>query len=184
VTFEAPPERLAATRLHLLVPPPAPTLPTVQVPLRPWYDVAHITHVYNNADPLAQGNCTGVLSPCAQAGYAVESKCRMGRNIVYDVLKKGWDWGFHSHRMGSVISLLEEDLPVPEAVVQDECEVCHGQTKPPVFFPHISDGDHSSNRTAQLGSMPTFQSPSGRSYGKRSVGIYPVAADVRRTERR
>jgi len=123
VTFEAPPERLAATRLHLLV-PPAPTLPTVQVALRPWYDVAHITHVYNNADPLAQGNCTGVLSLCAQAGYALESKCRVGRNIVYDVLKKGWDWGFHSHRMGSVISLLEEDLPVPEAAVQDECEDC------------------------------------------------------------
>jgi len=131
VTYEAPPERLAATRLHLLSPPPSSPPPTsmfhmASVPPRPWYDIAHIVHVYNNADPLAQGDCTGVLSLCAQAGYALESKCRVGRNIIYDVLKKGWDWGFHSHRMASVISLLEEDIPVPESVVQGDCEDCSG----------------------------------------------------------
>ena len=34
-----------------------------------------MTHVYHTADSVAMGTCTGVLSTCAAAGYAMESRC-------------------------------------------------------------------------------------------------------------
>ncbi|KAL5533104.1 hypothetical protein ACEPAF_4880 [Sanghuangporus sanghuang] len=74
VAFESPGELLAATRLHLPLPPRSP-----------------ITHVYNNADPIPQGACTGFGSVCAQSGFALETKCHLGKKIVYDTMGAyGW----------------------------------------------------------------------------------------------
>lgn len=112
VTFEAPGERLAALRMGLVS--------TAEEAVA----LSHITHVYNNIDPLAQGECTGSFSLCAQAGYAMEAKCHTSRIVMYDLKKPGWSLALSAHRMQWVIALLErEDLEVPEAVPQLECEV-------------------------------------------------------------
>ncbi|KAF7976612.1 hypothetical protein HWV62_6118 [Athelia sp. TMB] len=58
VAFEAPGEKMAASRLHL------PSPPSLQ----------HVVHVYHTADPIAMGVCNGVFSSCALGGYAMESK--------------------------------------------------------------------------------------------------------------
>lgn len=97
VTFEAPGDRIAAQRLHLPLPPrknpnesPISSLP--------------ITHVYNTADTIAMGECNGVTSPCATAGYAMESRCHSGKSIVYDTVGKlGWSKGIASHRIGVLV---------------------------------------------------------------------------------
>ena len=50
------------------------------LPIQP--EVQHVTHLYHTADPIAMGTCNGVLSSCALGGYAMESKCHLGRSIV------------------------------------------------------------------------------------------------------
>ncbi|KAH7102642.1 alpha/beta-hydrolase [Auriculariales sp. MPI-PUGE-AT-0066] len=131
VAFEAPSERMAARRLHLPLP----------------RTTEHIIHLYNTADPIPMGTCTGVLSTCASAGYAMEGRCHLGKKIVYDTISK-WKWSssVQNHVIGVVIDkLLAQDwddappdvppLPrraVPEAVVEDDdcdasvCTECYG----------------------------------------------------------
>lgn len=115
VAFESPGEKLAAHRLHL---------PT---PLRG----APVTHVYHNADPIPLGACTGPLSPCAQAGYALESRCHLGKSIVYDTVGElGWRVDVTKHPIREVILKVIEDgrewelgRKVPEAREEEECVV-------------------------------------------------------------
>ncbi|KAF4615243.1 hypothetical protein D9613_002632 [Agrocybe pediades] len=162
VAFEAPGERLAATRLHLPLPPPMsspslpspPALPSPSIPkakstskfkwhlprpklrfpfpgkhtsqpsipiptqpppppAQPRVPTHHIatTHVYHNADPIPQGTCTGIGSPCAQAGYALETRCHLGKSIVFDsVHKLGWGVDVRKHVIRQVITkVLEAD---------------------------------------------------------------------------
>ncbi|KAF4597097.1 hypothetical protein EYR40_007547 [Pleurotus pulmonarius] len=91
VTFEAPPEKLAATRLHL------PTPPSAQ----------HITHVFHTADPIAMGTCNGVRSLCAIGGYAMESKCHMGTIVKYDTITDlGWSADSRTHGILVIIERL------------------------------------------------------------------------------
>ena len=61
------------------------------------------------------GTCTGVLSSCAIAGYAMESRCHLGRKRVYDtVTRYGWSVDVRTHRIGIVIDkLLAEDWDKP-----------------------------------------------------------------------
>ncbi|KAI9219356.1 Alpha/Beta hydrolase protein [Blastocladiella britannica] len=70
VTFEAPGERPFATRLGLDV-----------VAARD----APIYHFGHNADPIFIGNCRGPRSSCYFAGYAIETKCHLGRVCEYQV---------------------------------------------------------------------------------------------------
>ncbi|CAE6405338.1 unnamed protein product [Rhizoctonia solani] len=95
VAFEAPGERLAAQRLHLPIPD----------------DVLHITHVYNTADPIPMGACTGPTSVCYQGGYALETRCHLGQTIVYDTLSLlHWTSNIRSHFINTIIDqLLDED---------------------------------------------------------------------------
>ncbi|THV00342.1 alpha/beta-hydrolase [Dendrothele bispora CBS 962.96] len=126
VAFEAPAEKMASRRLHL------PSAPSSD----------HITHVFNTADPIPMGTCTGVTSTCANAGYAMESRCHVGKLIRYDTVgKKGWSSNVRNHPIDVVINNLlnedwekEEDLDkgveglgrgVPEPV--DEEEDCDAQ---------------------------------------------------------
>ena len=104
VTFQAPGERMAAQRLHLPLPParhpeedPVAALP--------------IVHVYNNADPIATGQCNGAASVCSSFGYAMESKCHAGKSIVYDTMGKlGWSQTINAHRINSLVDdVLTED---------------------------------------------------------------------------
>lgn len=116
VAFEAPGERMAAHRLHLPLPPPhyPPGLPRVP-----------ITHVYNNADPIPQGACTGVASLCAQAGYALETRCHLGKSIVYDTVGRlGWNVDVRKHVIKEMIlNVLDIEGPWPDGDSGEEREV-------------------------------------------------------------
>ncbi|KAG2129976.1 hypothetical protein BD769DRAFT_1386989, partial [Suillus cothurnatus] len=46
----------------------------------------HITHVFHTADPIPMGVCTGVTSSCGIAGYAMETRCHLGKVIRYDTV--------------------------------------------------------------------------------------------------
>lgn len=134
VAFESPGERLAAQRLHLPMPPYPPSNNGSATP----YSRAPVIHVYHNADPIPQGACTGVGSPCAQAGYALESRCHLGKSIVYDTVGKlGWRVDIRKHVIKEVITHVieaevedgwEEDVDgrlreVPAAKAEEDCIV-------------------------------------------------------------
>ncbi|KAG8719785.1 putative lipase atg15 [Ceratobasidium sp. 395] len=118
VTFESPGERLASTRLHI---PHAPGIPASEQP---------ITHVWHTADPIPDGRCVGPKSLCAKGGYALETRCRNGKHIVYDtVARKKWAANIARHRIGVIINEVlgedwDEDRAVPEAVPYDNCTEC------------------------------------------------------------
>ncbi len=93
----------------------------------------HVTHLYHTADPIAMGTCNGVLSSCALGGYAMESKCHIGRSIVYDTVSNAsWAVDIRTHTIVNVIEkLLATPWPpsvdvgreVPEAVPEEDCVV-------------------------------------------------------------
>lgn len=122
VAFESPGERLAAQRLHL----PMPPLSNISgLPITP------VTHVYHSADPIPQGACTGIRSPCASAGYALETRCHLGKSIVYDTVGTlGWRVSLQNHPIKKLIlDVLETDQEweegrdVPLAVEESDCIV-------------------------------------------------------------
>ncbi|EGN95505.1 Lipase, required for intravacuolar lysis of autophagic bodies [Serpula lacrymans var. lacrymans S7.3] len=126
VAFESPGERLAAKRLHLPLPPGPPPRSlhpedgnTNALPRVP------VTHVYHNADPIPQGACTGILSPCAQAGYALETHCHLGRSIVYDTVGRlGWRVDVRKHVIKEMIlNVLEVEGQWPDDEEGKEREV-------------------------------------------------------------
>ncbi|KAG2131266.1 Alpha/Beta hydrolase protein [Suillus bovinus] len=108
----APSEKLAATRLHL------PSPPSTQ----------HITHVFHTADPIPMGTCTGITSSCGVAGYAMETRCHLGKVIRYDtVTHLGWSVDVRTHSIVHIIDRLlsedwtqEGDRTVPEAKADGE----------------------------------------------------------------
>ncbi|CAK5277604.1 unnamed protein product [Mycena citricolor] len=119
VTFEAPGEKMAAERLHLPSPP----------------STLHITHVYHTADPIAMGTCNGVLSSCALAGYAMESRCHLGKSIVYDTVSNlSWAVDIRTHGIVNVIEKVlnvswlpsqEIGREVPEPMEETDCVECY-----------------------------------------------------------
>ncbi|RPD55704.1 alpha/beta-hydrolase [Lentinus tigrinus ALCF2SS1-7] len=121
VAFEAPAERLAASRLHLPSPP----------------STHHVTHVYNTADPIPMGTCTGVSSTCAIVGVALETRCHLGQVIRYDtVTKLGWSANIIHHGIQAVVDgvLSRDDInwgekdgenrTVPALTIEDDCVDC------------------------------------------------------------
>ncbi|KAG9048726.1 putative lipase atg15 [Tulasnella sp. UAMH 9824] len=122
VGFESPGERMAAKRLHLPMPPPSP------------YNFDSTYHVYHTADPVPLGVCTGWNGLCSKGGYAMETRCHMGKSIVYDTVeKKGWYNSLARHPIKVVINqVLNEDWgnatkgerPVPEASSEEDCVEC------------------------------------------------------------
>ncbi|KAL7409403.1 Alpha/Beta hydrolase protein [Mrakia frigida] len=97
VAFESPGDKLAAARLHLPQPPGEPG--------------DGITHVFHTADPIPMGVCTGTLSTCYAAGFALEAKCHQGKTILYDTVNKlGWSVDIRTHSIVQVIEkILNED---------------------------------------------------------------------------
>ncbi|PFH51743.1 hypothetical protein AMATHDRAFT_142006 [Amanita thiersii Skay4041] len=132
VAFESPGERLAAQRLHLPLPPPQvpPNITNTNTPPLP--PVA-VTHIYHTGDPIPQGTCTGFGSPCAQAGYAMETHCHLGKTIVFDTVEKlGWRVDVRRHVIRDVIHKVleiediewEEGREVPMAREEVNCTEC------------------------------------------------------------
>jgi lipase ATG15 len=134
VAFESPGERLAGTRLYLPIPPSM--LSSTGVPN---YSLAPVIHVYHTADPVPNGVCNGIGSPCRHAGYALETKCHLGKTILYDTVKTlGWGADIRKHSINEVIhNVVEADVlwgfgqKVPRAREETDCVV--RILAPPVF---------------------------------------------------
>ncbi|KAF9645132.1 alpha/beta-hydrolase [Thelephora ganbajun] len=124
VAFESPGERLASTRLDIPIPPEIITTGN--------YSLAPVTHIYHTADPIPQGTCTGRASPCAQAGYALETRCHLGTSIVYDTVGRlKWSVDIRTHPIKEVINrILEQEIwwefgrQVPRARAEEDCADC------------------------------------------------------------
>lgn len=109
VSFEAPPQKLAAQRLGLTSPPH-----TVDF------------HIGNTADPVFMGACNGYFSSCSVAGFAFESQCHTGKRCMYDTVQdKGWHMSIVNHRISVVIpDVLEAYNNTPICETDDECVDC------------------------------------------------------------
>jgi lipase ATG15 len=85
----------------------------------------HVTHVYHTGDPIAIGACNGLASSCAIAGYAMESRCHLGKIIKYDTVSKlNWSVDIRTHSIRNVVEhILSKDWPVPEAKEEVDCVV-------------------------------------------------------------
>ncbi|KAJ1945411.1 putative lipase atg15 [Kickxella alabastrina] len=121
IAMEAPGDRLASERLHL---PRPPSAIMQRLPL---------FHVGNTADPVFMGMCSGRTSSCYYAGYAMESRCHNGRQLVFDtVLRRDWRMDIRHHRINEVIYLviepwgnLDPEEKFPELRLEDpECADC------------------------------------------------------------
>ena len=117
VAFESPGEKLAASRLHLPLPPPIsdsitlPEISSIPIPSSsgppppPGHHPIATTHVYHNADPIPQGACTGFGSPCTHAGYALETRCHLGKSVIFDTVGKlGWSVSVRHHVIRGVVT--------------------------------------------------------------------------------
>lgn len=80
------------------------------------------------------GTCNGILSSCYVAGYAMESRCHLGKTIVYDTVSNlSWSVDLRTHPIANMIDIVLADpwppaeelgREVPEAVPQeDDCVV-------------------------------------------------------------
>lgn len=101
--------------MHLPLPPKAP-----------------VTHVYVDSDPIPQGTCTGIGSPCSQAGYALETRCHIGNTIIYPTMEKlGWRSDVRTHPIREIITRIldiegldwEDGREVPQQVAEIDCVV-------------------------------------------------------------
>ncbi|KAG1147436.1 hypothetical protein G6F37_011093 [Rhizopus arrhizus] len=114
ITFESPGDRLASRRLHMPQAPGAKDLP--------------IWHFGHTADPLFIGVCTGPMSGCYYAGYAMESRCHAGKVCIWDTVKDhGWRINLATHRIADVIENIikrPDEFPLPTCQVQEDCDDC------------------------------------------------------------
>lgn len=120
VTFEAPGEALAASRLGLPVPP------GVNPSAHQTRENMGTYHFGHTADPIFLGTCNGATGSCSYGGYAMETACHAGFECVYDVVAdKGWRVGVGTHRINSVIDdIIKKYDTVPECIATPECTDC------------------------------------------------------------
>ncbi|ORX41769.1 hypothetical protein BCR36DRAFT_587794 [Piromyces finnis] len=77
VTFEAPGEEQFAKRIGIVDRNIA----------KEKYKELPIFHFGNNGDPIYTGKCTGITSTCYHSGFAMETKCHVGRMYMFDLDK-------------------------------------------------------------------------------------------------
>ncbi|MCJ1472727.1 putative lipase atg15 [Lambiella insularis] len=119
VTFEAPPEAMAAARLGLPLPPHASRAQA--------RTNTSITHFGHTADPIFMGTCNAATSACTLGGYSMESVCHTGKIGVYDVVEdKKWRSSARLHSIRGVIrDVLKVYDTVPPALPEsEECFDC------------------------------------------------------------
>jgi lipase ATG15 len=120
VTFEAPGEALAASRLGL---PAPPINPPKRPATRQYTGTYHFGHT---ADPIFMGTCNGATAACTLGGYAMESQCHAGQQCVYDtVTDMGWRVGIGNHKIHNVIdNVIRRYDEVPKCAADEECVDC------------------------------------------------------------
>lgn len=88
----------------------------------------HITHVYNTADPIPMGTCTGVASACAAGGFALETRCHTGQAILYDTVQRlGWGVRIGNHGIRVVVERILGDNADWKAEFNGEVEEGEGE---------------------------------------------------------
>lgn len=108
LTFEAPGEALAATRLGLPAPPGIDGQPGQRRAMTGGFHFGH------TADPLYMGTCNSASSFCTIAGYAMETVCHSGYECIYDTVTDfGWRVGIGTHRILEVIKSVLEKYDEP-----------------------------------------------------------------------
>ncbi|GAA6038895.1 hypothetical protein JCM8097_000561 [Rhodosporidiobolus ruineniae] len=121
VSFESPGDLMASRRLHLPLPPINNPNSSHPAPPKRKIDDELTTHIFHTADPIPMGVCTGPISTCAIAGFALESRCHTGKTILYDTVGRlGWSVDVRTHPIHVVIEqLLKDDWGVkPKGIVE------------------------------------------------------------------
>ena len=121
VTFEAPGEALAATRLGLPSPPGAdPGAPQSRKNTGSY-------HFGHTADTIFMGTCNAATSGCTLGGYAMETQCHTGQVCIYDTVKdKNWRGGIVNHKILTVISdVLEAYDELAKCESDSPCVDCY-----------------------------------------------------------
>ncbi|KAF9149961.1 putative lipase atg15 [Linnemannia schmuckeri] len=86
----------------------------------------------HTGDPIYMGTCNGATSSCYSAGYAMETKCHLGRTCVYDTMTElGWRQNIQGHTIFKFISVVENWYnmtkgreEVPKCLPQTDCQDC------------------------------------------------------------
>ena len=124
VAFSAPGERLFAERLGLL---PLRTEKNEDI-FQELMQSLPIFHIYNTADPIPYGKCSGIWSLCYLAGYAMETRCHLGHVCEYDI-GPGKPFDLKKHKLGYLIEkIIMADYPLPTCRVQSDCFDCKDWT--------------------------------------------------------
>ncbi|KAI9020385.1 Alpha/Beta hydrolase protein, partial [Hyaloraphidium curvatum] len=76
--FEAPGDALFAARLGIV---PEPGTKEFEKEM----EHSRVYHWGNTGDPIFLGTCNGITSSCYISGYALESKCHLGRTCAFDL---------------------------------------------------------------------------------------------------
>ncbi|MCJ1350879.1 MAG: putative lipase atg15 [Icmadophila ericetorum] len=120
VTYESPPDAIAAARLGLPAPPGA------QASAPQTKKDTGAFHFGHNADPVYMGACNGATAACTLGGYAFETQCHTGMRCVYDVVGDySWRMSITYHKIRGVIrDILKVYDTVPDCVPDDECVDC------------------------------------------------------------
>lgn len=108
ITFNSPGSRLFAQRIGLLHDS------DIVSDLPIW-------NFGNSGDPIYLGECRGVTSICYMAGYAMESKCHLGKTCTYMTNSSK---SIMNHRIKYMVDNVLENLSLPECKSQDDCQDC------------------------------------------------------------
>ncbi|KAK3833675.1 MAG: Alpha/Beta hydrolase protein [Linnemannia gamsii] len=86
----------------------------------------------HTGDPIYMGTCNGATSTCYSAGYAMETKCHLGKACIYDtVAELGWHQNINGHTIFKFIGVVENWYnmtkgreTVPQCLPQTDCHDC------------------------------------------------------------
>ncbi len=120
VTFEAPGEALAASRLGL------PTPPEYEKGMHQTRSMTGGHHFGHTADPIYMGSCNSASSFCTLGGYALETVCHTGQECTYDTVRDlGWRVATGTHRIELVIQdVIEKYNSTPQCRTNKDCTDC------------------------------------------------------------
>ncbi|KAI7832731.1 alpha beta-hydrolase [Gamsiella multidivaricata] len=122
-TFQSPGDARFAQRIGIVK---SGNLTASELKRMPVWQFGH------TADPVFMGTCNGPTSSCYSAGYALETKCHLGRSCIYDTMGVlGWRQNIQAHTIFTFISVVENwgNMTegrefVPKCEAQADCQDC------------------------------------------------------------
>lgn len=158
VTFEAPGDAMAASRLGL------PTPPGYDYGYHQQRDMTGVYQFGHTADPIYVGSCNTIGSVCTIAGYAMQSVCHSGMTCSYDTVKDfGWRVGAGNHRVKVVIHDVIEKYSQPAACAPvKNCTDCYNWK---YFESHDKPGTSKSSTTSKATSTATTRTSTCKTPG-------------------